>query len=44
MHDHQPATFVIGKDRKIIYAYVNEDYRTRAATDEVVKAAREAAR
>jgi hypothetical protein len=31
-------------DRKIIYAYVNEDYRTRAATDAVVKAAREAAR
>jgi peroxiredoxin len=40
----QPATFVIGKDGKIIYAYVNEDYRTRAATGEVVKAAREAAR
>ena len=26
-----PATFVMGKDGKIIYAYVGEDYKVRAS-------------
>jgi hypothetical protein len=39
----KPATFVIDKNGKIVYAYLNEDYRTRAATDAVVAAVRKAA-
>jgi peroxiredoxin len=38
----QPGTFVIGKDKKIVYAYLNEDYRTRAPTDAVIEAVRKA--
>jgi peroxiredoxin len=34
----QPATFVIGKDKKIVYSYVNEDFRLRAQTDAVIAA------
>ena len=40
----QPGTFVIGKDKKIVYAYLNEDYRTRAPTDAVIEAVRKAAK
>ena len=40
----KPATFVIGRDGKIVYAYLNEDYRTRAPTDAVLKALADAAR
>ena len=29
---HQPGTFVVDKAGKIVYAYVNEDYKSRAAT------------
>lgn len=38
----QPATFVIGKDQKIDYAFIDENYRVRAAADEVLKAVRQA--
>jgi len=40
----KPGTFVIRKDGKVAYAYLNEDYRTRAATDAVLAALREAPR
>ncbi len=35
-----PATFVIDSGGVIRYAYVNEDYRTRAEVDEVLEAVR----
>ena len=36
---HQPGSFVIDKSGKIVYAYVNSDYKSRAATASMVKAA-----
>lgn len=34
-----PATFVIGRDRRIVYAYVDPaDYRVRAGADAVLRA------
>lgn len=40
----QPGTFVIDKNKKIAYAYLNEDYKTRAATEAVLMALRKAAK
>ena len=34
----KPATFVIGKNGKIVYAYVGEDYRARAGAETVLAA------
>ncbi|GAB4455468.1 MAG: hypothetical protein OHK0029_11630 [Armatimonadaceae bacterium] len=39
----QPGTFVINKNKKVTYAYLNEDFRTRAPTDAVVMAVKAAA-
>jgi peroxiredoxin len=39
----KPATFVIDKHRKILYAYLDENYRVRAAADDVLAAVRSAA-
>jgi len=39
---HQPGVFVIDRHGKIIYAYVNRDYKTRAAESDVLAALREA--
>lgn len=38
----KPGTFVIDRNKKIVYSYVNEDYRTRAATDEMLTALKKA--
>lgn len=38
----QPGTFVIGRNKKIVYAYLNEDYKSRAATEAVLAALRKA--
>ena len=35
---HQPGSFVVDKHGKIVYAYVNEDFRSRAATTALVQA------
>lgn len=35
---HTPATYVIGKDGKIAYRYVGENFRTRPAAQAVLKA------
>jgi len=40
----KPATFVIDKHRKIVYAYLDEDYRIRAGAEEVLAAVRAAAK
>ena len=37
---HQPGSFVINKRRKIVYAYVNQDFRSRAATTSLLAAVR----
>ena len=37
-----PATFVIGKGGKVIKAFVDADYTTRAEPDEVIAALKEA--
>jgi peroxiredoxin len=34
----KPATFVIGKNRKIVYAYVGEDFKVRASAQAVLDA------
>ena len=34
----KPATFVIGKDAKIKYAYIGEDYKIRASAQNVLDA------
>ena len=34
----KPAVFVIGRDKKIKYAYLNENYQVRAADRDVLKA------
>ena len=39
----KPATFVIDRKKTIVYAYLNEDYRTRAPSDAVIEAVRKAA-
>lgn len=36
---HQPGSFVVDKRGKIVYAYVNQDFRSRAATTALVQAA-----
>ena len=36
----KPAVFVIGRDRKVKYAYLNDNYRLRAADQPVLKAIR----
>ena len=33
-----PATYLIGKDGKILYAFVDADYAKRASTAEILKA------
>ena|SRR5690242_6971809 len=38
----KPATFVIDKHKKIVYAYVDENYRVRAATEDVLAAVQSA--
>jgi peroxiredoxin len=38
----KPATFVIDKNKKIVYAYLDENYRIRPAADEVLAAVRAA--
>lgn len=35
---HQPGSFVIDKQGKIVYAYVNQDFKSRAATTAMVQA------
>ncbi len=35
---HQPGSFVIDKHGKIVYAYVNQDYKSRAATTAMLQA------
>ena len=35
---HQPGSFVIDKSGKIVYAYVNQDFKSRAATTALVQA------
>ncbi len=40
----KPAVFVIGRDKKIKYAYLNDNYRLRAADTEVLNAVRAASR
>jgi len=37
---HQPGSFVIDKRGKIVYAYVNQDYKSRAATLSLLQAVR----
>ena len=37
---HQPGSFVINKRCKIVYAYVNQDFRSRAATTSLLAAVR----
>ena len=34
----KPGTYVIGKNKKIVYAYTNENFMTRAPTDAVIAA------
>ena len=38
----QPATFVIGVNGKIVYAYIGEDFKARASADEVLAAVKKA--
>ena len=33
-----PATFVVGKNGKIVYAYIGEDYKVRADSQTVLQA------
>lgn len=37
---HQPGSFVIDKRGKIVYTYVNQDYKSRAATTAMLQAVR----
>ncbi len=37
---HQPGSFVIDRHGKIVYAYVNQDYKSRAATTALLQAVR----
>jgi peroxiredoxin len=36
-----PATFVIGRNRKISYAFADADYTKRASTEEIIRAIKE---
>jgi peroxiredoxin len=38
----KPAVFVIGRDKKVKYAYINENFRLRAADQDVLAAVRSA--
>jgi peroxiredoxin len=38
----KPAVFVIGRDRKVRYAYLNDNFRLRAADQDILKAVRDA--
>ena len=38
-----PALYVVGTDKKIAYAYVNENYKVRAPTADVIRAIERAA-
>jgi len=40
----KPAVFVIGRDRKVRYAYLNDNFRLRAADQDILKAVRGASR
>ena len=40
----KPAVFVIGRDKKVRYAYINENFRLRAADQDVLKAVQTASR
>lgn len=37
---HQPGSFVIDRGGKIVYAYANQDYKSRAATSAMLQAVR----
>jgi len=37
---HQPGSFVVDRHGKIVYAYVNQDYKSRAATTALLQAVR----
>jgi peroxiredoxin len=37
---HQPGSFVIDRHGRIVYAYVNQDYKSRAATTAMLQAVR----
>jgi len=37
---HQPGSFVLDKHGRIVYAYVNQDYKSRAATTAMLQAVR----
>jgi peroxiredoxin len=40
----KPAVFVIGRDRKVRYAYLNDNFRLRAADQDILKAVRDTSR
>lgn len=40
----KPATFVIGRDGRITYAYIGEDYKVRPQAEAVLAAVRQAPR
>ena len=40
----KPAVFVIGKDGKVKYAYLNDNYKLRAADQDILKAVQAASR
>lgn len=40
----KPAVFVVGRDKKVRYAYINENFRLRAADQDVLKAVGTASR
>ncbi len=40
----KPAVFVIGRDKKVKYAYLNDNFRLRAADQDILQAVREASR
>lgn len=40
----KPAVFVIGRDKKVRYAYINENFRLRAADQDVLQAVKTASR
>ena len=39
-----PATYVVAKDKRILWAFVEEDYRKRAEPEDILKALQEAQR
>lgn len=40
----KPAVFVIGRDKKVKYAYLNDNFRLRAADQDILQVVREASR